>query len=104
MSGCFPSESESKNECECSYHADRNFIFIMRKAIETWQKGCEVLINDLQSKIVGLTDMYKHLSIQVESYHDHKVRQIIENMKFNKRLEELEIVSNMKTKELSEDE
>ena len=55
-------------------------IHTMRQTIETWQKGCEILINVLQERI--------HL------LEEHKNRQIDENRKVSKRIDELESISN----------
>jgi len=44
----------------------------------------------MQKQINALTDMYKDLSIYLAGFHDHKVRQIDENRKISKRVDELE--------------
>lgn len=45
---------------------------------------------ELQRQITALTDMYKELSIRVVGFHDHKLRQIDENRKISKRVDELD--------------
>lgn len=47
-------------------------------------------IQELKKQVRSLIDMYKHLSVQVASYQDHKIRQIDENRKVSKRLDEIE--------------
>lgn len=41
----------------------------------------------LEKQIESLTDMYKHLSISIAGYQDHKVRQIDENRKISERMD-----------------
>lgn len=43
----------------------------------------------LQKQIIALTDMYKSLSCSVAGFQDHKIRQIDENRKISKRMDEL---------------
>ncbi|MFI5405459.1 MAG: hypothetical protein ACHQ1D_02980 [Nitrososphaerales archaeon] len=45
---------------------------------------------ELQRQFNALTDMYKSLSIQVAAHHEHKIRQIDENRKISRRVDELE--------------
>ena len=44
----------------------------------------------LQDQITALTNMYKELSIRVVAQHDFKLRQIDENRKISRRVDEIE--------------
>lgn len=43
----------------------------------------------LELEIKSLTEMYKHLSISIAGYQDHKNRQIDENRKISRRVDEI---------------
>jgi hypothetical protein len=45
---------------------------------------------ELHKQIIALTDIYKGLSISIVGYQDFKIRQIDENRKLSRRLDELE--------------
>lgn len=45
---------------------------------------------ELQKQITALTDTYKSLSIQAAAHHEHKLRQIDENRKVSRRVDEHE--------------
>jgi len=45
---------------------------------------------ELAKQVNALTDMYKSVSIQCAANHEHKLRQIDENRKISRRVDELE--------------
>ena len=47
-------------------------------------------IDELEKKIIALTDMYKSISIQCAANHEHKIRQIDENRKVSKHLDNID--------------
>jgi hypothetical protein len=90
MSGCYPRAS-----CTCKCHVSQNYCcencsindnFILSKRIEKLEEAHDVFNKHVKS----LTDMYKHLSISIACYTDDKVRQMNENIKIKKRLDDLE--------------
>lgn len=44
----------------------------------------------LQKQITTLTNMYKDFKLHVAGFHDHKVRQIDENRKISRRVDEID--------------
>jgi len=53
----------------------------------------ECLFCKMQKQITALTDMYKHLSLMVARCQDHHIRQIDENRKISRRVDELERIA-----------
>jgi len=59
---------------------------------------CEHLVHEslpchlckLQKQITALTDMYKELSPIIAGYQDHRIRQIDENRKISKRVDDMD--------------
>jgi predicted transcriptional regulator with HTH domain len=49
------------------------------------------MLCELQKQINALTEMYKHISSMVAGCEDHRIRQIDENRKISRRVDELEI-------------
>ena len=47
-------------------------------------------INLLESQVKALTEMYKEISCMVAGCQDHRIRQIDENRKISRRVEEIE--------------
>ena len=43
----------------------------------------------VNGQLQALTDMYKSISIQCAANHEHKIRQIDENRKISRRIDEL---------------
>lgn len=47
-------------------------------------------IDSLESQVKALTEMYKDLSCKVAGFSDHRIRQIDENRKISKRVDEIQ--------------
>lgn len=78
MSGCFPSEVK---KCNCSCHnGGAKYMLTSNppkpccecEKRDKHESKCKC-VACLSEQIVALTDMYKHLSIQIADFHDHKV-------------------------------
>lgn len=67
--------------------------------IHTSRQRC--IYCELQKQITALTDMYKSLSIQVAAHHEHKLRQIDENRKISRRVDETDHIANCQGESIS---
>lgn len=89
MSGCTPTEITCScychkvnkllsEKCSCcktdskNLYVDVHMLHTMRQTIETWQKGCALLISNMQERIAGLEVSFEYMGAKMEIKHPHK--------------------------------